>query len=63
MATEQTHQNRCSFCGAKLSLGYHFTCHLCGSSYCYIHMSRHERTHRPGTMSEATRSGLVVIGP
>jgi hypothetical protein len=65
LATEQKHQNRCSFCGAKLSLGYHFSCHFCGEDYCYIHMSRHDRAHQtPETRSISTTvsSGLVIIG-
>jgi len=26
-------------------MGYFYTCHICGSAYCYIHMSRHARAH------------------
>jgi hypothetical protein len=48
--SETTHarSNRevfCQYCGAKLNLGYHFVCHLCGVAYCYIHMTRHARAH------------------
>ena len=25
--------------------GYHFTCHVCGVEYCYIHMRRHDGAH------------------
>ncbi|MDA4132970.1 MAG: hypothetical protein OK454_07580, partial [Thaumarchaeota archaeon] len=32
-------------CGGKFDLGYHYTCHTCGDTYCYIHMSRHMRAH------------------
>ncbi len=35
----------CQYCGGRLHLGYHFSCHVCGDSYCYIHMSRHARAH------------------
>jgi hypothetical protein len=35
----------CQFCGGKLSLGYHFACHLCDSAYCYIHMAKHAKAH------------------
>ena len=35
----------CQYCGGRLNLGYHFACHLCGESYCYIHMTRHSRAH------------------
>lgn len=37
----------CRYCGGKLRLGYHFTCHVCGDAYCYIHMARHTRAHSP----------------
>ena len=35
----------CRFCGGKFDLGYHFLCHTCGATYCYIHMGRHARAH------------------
>jgi hypothetical protein len=35
----------CQYCGAKFNSGYHFTCHTCGESYCYIHMHRHDNAH------------------
>lgn len=38
----------CQYCGGRLQLGYHFTCHICGDAYCYIHMARHARAHAPG---------------
>jgi hypothetical protein len=37
----------CRYCGGRLRLGYHFTCHICGETYCYIHMARHSRAHAP----------------
>lgn len=46
--TAHAQRNRdlfCQYCGGKLNLGYHYTCHLCGDAYCYIHMSRHARAH------------------
>lgn len=39
------HVSFCQYCGARLHLGYHFRCHVCGDSYCYIHMARHSRAH------------------
>jgi len=27
------------------ALGYHFTRHVCGATYCYIHMSGHDGAH------------------
>jgi hypothetical protein len=42
----------CQYCGGKLHLGYHFTCHICGDAYCYIHMARHARAHAPQPVSE-----------
>ena len=37
----------CSFCGKTLGKEYFFTCHVCGATYCYIHMYRHGKAHRP----------------
>jgi hypothetical protein len=42
-----TRQAFCQYCGGKLNLGYYFMCHVCGSAYCYIHMTRHDRAHAP----------------
>ncbi|MDG6967783.1 MAG: hypothetical protein JRN23_05155 [Nitrososphaerota archaeon] len=33
----------CGFCKRRLGVEYHFSCRACGATYCYIHMSRHER--------------------
>jgi hypothetical protein len=42
----QTHtEPTCHFCGGKFDMGYHYTCHTCGATYCYIHMNRHMRAH------------------
>jgi hypothetical protein len=35
----------CRFCGGKFDFGYHYMCHTCGDTYCYIHMSMHMRAH------------------
>jgi hypothetical protein len=37
----------CAFCGRLLGREYFFTCHVCGATYCYIHLSRHNRAHKP----------------
>jgi hypothetical protein len=42
----------CQYCRGKLHLGYHFTCHICGDAYCYIHMAKHARAHAPRPVSE-----------
>lgn len=36
----------CSFCGKTLGKEYFFSCHVCGATYCYIHMYRHGKAHR-----------------
>ena len=28
----------CGLCGRKLGVGFYFTCHVCGRSYCYAHI-------------------------
>ena len=28
----------CGRCGRALGPGFHFTCHVCGATYCYSHM-------------------------
>jgi hypothetical protein len=42
---EETKVAHCAFCGQRLNLGFFFMCHLCGSTYCYIHMGRHGSNH------------------
>ncbi len=37
----------CHFCGTKFDPGYYYTCHVCDAAYCYIHMNKHVRAHRP----------------
>ena len=36
-STEQTEAPSCQVCGRRLQVGFHFTCHICGASYCYAH--------------------------
>ena len=35
----------CGYCGGRLDVGYHYTCHICEKSYCYAHMTKHSRAH------------------
>jgi hypothetical protein len=36
----------CQYCRKTLpALGYYFTCHVCGATYCYIHMMKHSAAH------------------
>ncbi len=30
-------QPTCGYCGRVLGGGYHYTCHVCGATYCYTH--------------------------
>lgn len=36
-STEQAEVPSCGVCGRKLQVGFHFTCHVCGASFCYAH--------------------------
>jgi len=56
--SETTHANAspesfCLYCGGKLTRGFHFVCHVCGRSYCYIHMMRHSRAHSQRRLTTA----------
>ncbi len=53
----------CHFCGRKFDLGYHYTCHICGATYCYIHMSRHVRAHRTPTHQPETPASTLAQAP
>ena len=46
--------SHCRFCGLALGREYYFTCHICGATYCYIHMWRHSRAHP--TMASVSKS-------
>jgi len=35
----------CVFCLRRFDVGYHFTCHTCGATYCDIHMGKHQGAH------------------
>jgi len=36
-SAEQTTAPSCGVCGRKLGVGFYFTCHICGASFCYAH--------------------------
>ncbi len=68
MTLDPAHETRpqdaptCNFCGRKFDLGYNYTCHVCGATYCYIHMSKHSRAHRqqrPSDQSTSAKRSLV----
>jgi len=42
---EVSRESFCQYCGGKLRLGFNFACHICGVTYCYIHMTKHSRAH------------------
>jgi len=42
---EVSRESFCEYCGGKLRLGFNFICHVCGGTYCYIHMTKHSRAH------------------
>jgi hypothetical protein len=37
--------SHCAYCGEKLVLGYWWTCHTCGATYCFVHMTKHRNAH------------------
>lgn len=43
--TKMKKVSTCSFCGRTLGSEYHFTCHICDATYCYIHMWKHSKAH------------------
>ena len=51
--SETRERHRCCFCGETSDLGYHYACHICGATYCYIHMNKHARAHRPKVLPYA----------
>lgn len=38
----------CVYCGRRMGSEFRSSCHVCGESYCYIHMQEHSRTHARG---------------
>jgi len=35
--SEQAVVPTCGVCGRRLGVGFYFTCHICGATYCYAH--------------------------
>ena len=45
---QETERGVCRFCRGLLPrFGYHWTCHVCGEAYCYIHLQRHPKHSTP----------------
>lgn len=36
-SAEQAPTPTCGVCGRKLGIGFYYSCHVCGKSYCYAH--------------------------
>ena len=36
-SAEQATVPTCGVCGRKLGVGFYYSCHTCGASYCYAH--------------------------
>jgi hypothetical protein len=36
-STEQAPAPTCGVCGRKLGVGFYFSCHICGRTFCYAH--------------------------
>jgi hypothetical protein len=53
----------CQFCRRRFDVGYHFTCHLCGATYCYIHLDRHRTAHGFGTSQAGAPDRIDVLAP
>jgi tRNA(Ile2) C34 agmatinyltransferase TiaS len=34
---EQKHAPTCALCGRNLGVGFYYSCHVCGATYCYAH--------------------------
>ena len=57
-SVEQAEAPACEVCGRKLAVGFHFTCHVCGASYCYAHAPAkcaHSKLRRPAQKSPLVR--------
>ena len=40
----------CGLCGRSLGVGFYYTCHVCGATYCYAHSPSkcdHHKVHLP----------------
>lgn len=36
-SAEQAAAPTCGVCGRKLGVGFYYSCHVCGNSFCYAH--------------------------
>jgi hypothetical protein len=61
--TEAQDETICRFCGGELDLGYHYSCHVCGAAYCYIHMNRHRQAHSPRPTQPVPADAGTPAGP
>jgi tRNA(Ile2) C34 agmatinyltransferase TiaS len=47
MQRQETRQKpTCGTCGRALGVGYYWTCHTCGATFCYVHIPE---SHKHGT--------------
>lgn len=47
---EQRTAPTCGVCGRKLGVGFYFTCHVCGATFCYAHTPQkcsHAKARQP----------------
>ncbi|MDG6909291.1 MAG: hypothetical protein JRN08_02885 [Nitrososphaerota archaeon] len=56
-STEQAAAPICGVCGRKLAVGFHFTCHVCGESFCYAHSP--EKCSHPRLKQAARRAQIA----
>jgi hypothetical protein len=48
----------CGYCGRILGVGFYYSCHVCGASYCYAHSPEkcdHSKTKAPPLKVELRR--------
>ncbi len=53
-------KHTCQSCGRTLGIGFYYSCHICGATYCYIHFSRHDRAHSRLTLG-SKRTAVPLI--
>jgi len=56
--SEQEVVPTCGVCGRKLGVGFYFSCHVCGATYCYAHAPQkctHANAKRPLPKATLTR--------
>jgi hypothetical protein len=54
-ATGSSKAAMCNYCSKVLGKQYYFTCHICGATYCYIHITKHSRFHKPAASIVVTK--------